>query len=185
MDSYLKWEMEQEMKKILQEVGKPALFVSHNRDEVYRLCDMVSCINQGKMEVIEEVHEFFQNPKTRTAAILSGCKNISDVEIVDAHTLFAKDWNVTFHCSKIPEYTVAIGIRAHYFEDAKEKDMQNTIEVKEYEIIEDPFEWNISFRADESSAWIQWKIAKKEWNAKEQKIPEALGVQEKDILFLQ
>ena len=31
----------------------------------------------------------------------------------------------------------------------------------------------------------QWKIAKKEWNAKEQKIPEALGVQEKDILFLQ
>ena len=63
--------------------------------------------------------------------------------------------------------------------------MQNTIEVKEYEIIEDPFEWNISFRADESSAWIQWKIAKKEWNAKEQKIPEVLGVQEKDILFLQ
>ena len=185
LDSYLKWELEQEMKKILQEVGKPALFVSHNRDEVYRLCDMVSCINQGKMEVIEEVHEFFQNPKTRTAAILSGCKNISDVEIVDAHTLFAKDWNVTFHCSKIPEHTVAIGIRAHYFEDAKEKDMQNTIEVKEYEIIEDPFEWNVSFRADESSAWIQWKIAKKEWNAKEQKIPEALGVQEKDILFLQ
>lgn len=185
LDSYLKWELEQEMKKILQEVGKPALFVSHNRDEVYRLCDMVSCINQGKMEVIEEVHEFFQNPKTRTAAILSGCKNISDVEIVDAHTLFAKDWNVTFHCSKIPEHTVAIGIRAHYFEDAKEKDMQNTIEVKEYEIIEDPFEWNISFRADESSAWIQWKIAKKEWNAKEQKIPEVLGVQEKDILFLQ
>ena len=185
LDSYLKWELEQEMKKILQEVGKPALFVSHNRDEVYRLCDMVSCINQGKMEVIEEVHEFFQNPKTRTAAILSGCKNISDVEIVDAHTLFAKDWNVTFHCSKIPEHTVAIGIRAHYFEDAKEKDMQNTIEVKEYEIIEDPFEWNISFRADESGAWIQWKIAKKEWNAKEQKIPEALGVQEKDILFLQ
>ena len=104
---------------------------------------------------------------------------------MDAHALFAKDWNVTFHCSKIPEHTVAIGIRAHYFEDAKEKDMQNTIEVKEYEIIEDPFEWNISFRADKSSAWIQWKIAKKEWEAREQKIPEVLGVQEKDILFLQ
>lgn len=63
LDSYLKWELEQEMKKMLQEVGKPALFVSHNRDEVYRLCDMVSCINQGKMEVIEEVHEFFRTQR--------------------------------------------------------------------------------------------------------------------------
>ena len=37
LDSYLKWELEQEMRDMLAEVQKPVLFVSHNRDEVYRL----------------------------------------------------------------------------------------------------------------------------------------------------
>ena len=83
LDSYLKWELEQEMRDMLAEVQKPVLFVSHNRDEVYRLCSVVSCIDHGKMEVIEKTKEFFHNPKTKTAAVLSGCKNISAAEIVD------------------------------------------------------------------------------------------------------
>lgn len=91
LDTYLKWQLEQEMYKHLKEAGKPVIFVSHNRDEVYRLCDTVSCMNRGKMEVMEPLKEFFQNPKTRTAAILSGCKNISAAERVDAHTLRAVD----------------------------------------------------------------------------------------------
>ena len=69
LDSYLKWKMEQQMMDLLKDIQKPALFVSHSRDEVYRLCDTVSCINQGKMEVIEPVKEFFKNPKTKTAAL--------------------------------------------------------------------------------------------------------------------
>ena len=97
LDTYLKWQLEQEMYKHLKEAGKPVIFVSHNRDEVYRLCDTVSCMNRGKMEVMEPLKEFFQNPKTRTAAILSGCKNISAAERVDAHTLRAVDWGVTLH----------------------------------------------------------------------------------------
>ena len=66
LDSYLKWKMEQQMMDLLKDIQKPALFVSHSRDEVYRLCDTVSCINQGKMEVIEPVKEFFKKTKTKT-----------------------------------------------------------------------------------------------------------------------
>ena len=96
LDSYLKWKMEQQMLELLQEIQKPVLFVSHSRDEVYRLCDTVSCINQGRMEVIEPVKEFFRNPKTRTAALLSGCKNICAVEAMESHKdgnwLWAAEW---------------------------------------------------------------------------------------------
>ena len=105
LDSYLKWELEQQMADLLQKVGKPALLVTHNRDEAYRLCHTVACINQGKLEVIEPVKEFFQNPKTRTAAILSGCKNISSVEIRDPHHLWASDWNVMLTVPVIPPET--------------------------------------------------------------------------------
>lgn len=76
---------------------------------MYRLCDTVSCMNRGKMEVMEPLKEFFQNPKTRTAAILSGCKNISAAERVDAHTLRAVDWGVTLH---VKEREIADDIRA-------------------------------------------------------------------------
>ena len=116
LDTYLKWQLEQEMYKHLKEAGKPVIFVSHNRDEVYRLCDTVSCMNRGKMEVMEPLKEFFQNPKTRTAAILSGCKNISAAERVDAHTLRAVDWGVTLHVKEreIADDIRAVGIR-HIF----------------------------------------------------------------------
>ena len=214
LDSYLKWELEQEMRDMLAEVQKPVLFVSHNRDEVYRLCSMVSCIDHGKMEVIEKTKEFFHNPKTKTAAVLSGCKNISAAEIVDNNHIKALGWGITLCVSEIPEETKAVGIRAHSFypvnaehipgkESAANESRvsviqegtglkkyrnpvqeENIFKIEESRIIEDPFEWNISFRPSKESGWLQWKIAKTEQKDSPGPIPPALAVHAKDILLL-
>ena len=214
LDSYLKWELEQEMRDMLAEVQKPVLFVSHNRDEVYRLCSMVSCIDHGKMEVIEKTKEFFHNPKTKTAAVLSGCKNISAAEIVDNNHIKALGWGITLCVSEIPEETKAVGIRAHSFypvnaeqipgkENAANESRvsviqegtglkkyrnpvqeENIFKIEESRIIEDPFEWNISFRPSKESGWLQWKIAKTEQKDSPGPIPPALAVHAKDILLL-
>ena len=186
LDSYLKWELEQEMRDMLAEVEKPVLFVSHNRDEVYRLCNMVSCIDHGKMEVIEETKEFFHNPKTKTAAVLSGCKNISAVEIVDNSHIKAVDWGITLCVPEIPKDTKAVGIRAHSFYpvDAEPVQDMNILRIEEYRIIEDTFEWNISFRPSKESGWLQWKIAKTEQEDSPGPIPSGLAVDAKDILLL-
>ncbi len=199
LDTYLKWQLEQEMHKHLKSVGKPVIFVSHNRDEVYRLCDTVSCMNRGQIEVIEPLKEFFQNPKTRTAAILSGCKNISAAERVDAHTLRAVDWGVTLKIKnrEITDDVRAVGIRAHFLamhinnwsggpiliETTEKPGEENVFTVGESEIWEDPFEWNISFRKNADCSWLQWKIAKTDWSP-EQGIPQKLYLKEEDILLL-
>ncbi len=184
LDSYLKWELEQQMRETLQKIGKPVLFVSHNRDEVYRLCNTVSCITEGKLEVIEPVKEFFQNPKTRTAAVLSGCKNISKAKRINEHQIEAVDWGVTLQCGEtIPTNITYVGIRAHYFE-RRQKAGVNTFPVAEYRILEDLFEWNISFRTGSKSAWIQWKIAKEDWNMENDTIPEYLGIASDSLLLL-
>ena len=185
LDTYLKWQLEQEMYKHLKEAGKPVIFVSHNRDEVYRLCDTVSCMNRGKMEVMEPLKEFFQNPKTRTAAILSGCKNISAAERVDAHTLRAVDWGVTLHVKEreIADDIRAVGIRAHFLATVERPGEENVFPVNESEIWEDPFEWNISFRKNAECSWLQWKIAKTDWSP-EMGIPKELYLKEEDILLL-
>ena len=214
LDSYLKWELEQEMRDMLAEVQKPVLFVSHNRDEVYRLCSMVSCIDHGKMEVIEKTKEFFHNPKTKTAAVLSGCKNISVAEIVDNNHIKALGWGITLCVSEIPEETKAVGIRAHSFYPVNAEQIpgkesaanesrvsviqegtglkkyrnpvqeENIFKIEESRIIEDPFEWNISFRPSKESGWLQWKIAKTEQKDSPGPIPPALAVHAKDILLL-
>lgn len=214
LDSYLKWELEQEMRDMLAEVQKPVLFVSHNRDEVYRLCSVVSCIDHGKMEVIEKTKEFFHNPKTKTAAVLSGCKNISAAEIVDNNHIKALGWGITLCVSEIPEETKAVGIRAHSFYPVNAEQIpgkesaanesrvsviqegtglkkyrnpvqeENIFKIEESRIIEDPFEWNISFRPSKESGWLQWKIAKTEQKDSPGPIPPALAVHAKDILLL-
>ena len=186
LDSYLRWELEQQMREILQKVGKPALLVTHNRDEAYRLCQTVACMNQGKMEVIEPVKEFFQNPKTRTAAVLSGCKNISSVELRDEHHLWAADWNTMLTVQAVPPETKAVGIRAHTFFVPKEGESpDNVFVIAEHKILEDMFEWNVSFRGTPESEWLQWKIPKKEWTEKPEAVPKMLGVRAEDIILLQ
>lgn len=111
---------------------------------------------------MEPLKEFFQNPKTRTAAILSGCKNISAAERVDAHTLRAVDWGVTLHVKEreIADDIRAVGIRAHFLATVERPGEENVFPVNESEIWEDPFEWNISFRKNAECSWLQWNIAK-------------------------
>lgn len=77
VDSYLKWKLEQMLLEWLEEVQVTTLLVSHNRDEVYRLCDRMGIIHKGHMEVCGKKQEIFQNPGTVSAAILTGCKNIA------------------------------------------------------------------------------------------------------------
>ena len=51
LDSYLRWQLEGELLQILEEFEGPTLYVSHNRDEVYRLCKKVCVMNLGRSDV--------------------------------------------------------------------------------------------------------------------------------------
>lgn len=80
IDSYLKWKLEQQLMEWLERVQVTTLLVSHNRDEIYRLCDGMGVIHCGHMEVCGRKKEIFQNPQTVSAAILTGCKNIMEAD---------------------------------------------------------------------------------------------------------
>ena len=63
--------------------GKTVLLVSHNRDEVYRLADKVAILRDGQIERLGTRDEVFRDPGTRTACILTGCKNVSAIRRLD------------------------------------------------------------------------------------------------------
>lgn len=188
LDSHLRWSVEQQMRQLLCGIDKPAIFVSHNRDEVYRMCSMVGCINRGRLEVVEPVREFFRNPKTKIAAELSGCKNISEVVISNNGTcLEASGWGCSFFFKEPVSADVgAVGIRAHYlhplYGESSGSDAANILQIKEYQIIEDSFEWIFLFKVTADGDWLQWKTPKKP--EEKLRVPQAFMVDEKDILLL-
>jgi molybdate transport system ATP-binding protein len=114
--------------------------------------------------------------------MLSGCKNISLAERLDEHHLLAKDWNVVLTSAcPIGEEIRAVGIRAHYFSPDKEG-CDNCLTLQEWKVIEDPFEWNVSFRPDREGGYLQWKLPKKEGTPIS--VPERLYVDSRNLLLL-
>ena len=121
LDSYLRWQLELNLQRTLAEFPGTTLYVSHNRDEVYRLCAKVCVINNGRSEPVKSVAEFFDAPPTLTAAILSGCKNFSRAGRIAPRRIKTYDWGVELNCTRdVPENAKYAGIRAHYIKLSKE-----------------------------------------------------------------
>ena len=49
LDSHLRGELQIQMLKLLKEFGKDVLFVTHNRNEAYKLCESITYMNNGKI----------------------------------------------------------------------------------------------------------------------------------------
>ena len=114
LDSHLRFKMEQELRQVIKDFGRTVILVSHNRDEVYRLSDRVAVLNNGKTDVAGTRQEVFSNPVTRTACILTGCKNISPIKKIDEYHLLATDWDMELETDRPVGDAQYIGIRHHY-----------------------------------------------------------------------
>lgn len=122
LDSFLKWQLEQEIFDFINNYQKPTLFVSHNRDEVYRISHKIGIIEDGSLKHIDHKEEIFKNPKTLSGAKLTGCKNFARVERIGEDKIYVSDWDVYFDlkldsAQRIPSSdTLYIGLRAHDIE---------------------------------------------------------------------
>jgi molybdate transport system ATP-binding protein len=117
LDSFLRWQLEQELGEMLRHFAKPVLFVSHNRDEVFRLCRRITVMKDGENETPAEKHALFGDPKTCTAALLTGCKNITPVRTV-GRRVFADAWGFSFESGGDVDGITHLGIRAKQIEPA-------------------------------------------------------------------
>jgi len=75
LDTCLRWQMESELQDVLASFGGPAVWVSHDRGEVYRNCKRVCVLDRGISSPAVEWRELMDDPKTVSAARISGCRN--------------------------------------------------------------------------------------------------------------
>lgn len=139
LDSYLRWQIEDELAQILAEYRGTTLYVSHNRDEVYRLCNKVCVMTRGRTEEMRTVKQLFEAPNTLASSLLSGCKNYSRIERRGANVVYATDWRTEFSCAEaIGEDIRYIGVRAHYIRPC-EGDGENVFVCRVTRVLEDVF----------------------------------------------
>lgn len=181
LDAYLKWQVELELADILQTISCGTLFVTHNRDEVYRLCDTVCVLNRGKSDPKETVKELFRAPATMGAALISGCKNISPAKVQPDGTLLCKDWGVSLKTAlNVPENTAYVGIRAHYF---TAEGTENAIPCTVERVVENPFSTVVMLQTA-GEGMLRWELDKAAWAALADTEKLALYVRPADVMPL-
>ena len=170
LDSFLKWKLEQEILRVKESFHGSILFVSHSRDEVYRLCDRIVAMEDGKTQEPAQKKTFFTNPRTYSAALLSGCKNISRAEKTGPNSIFAMDWNSPLvTAAPVPDDLKFVGFRAHFFEVMENTEEENTVECSVINVLEDIFSIIVTTQVpgsnpDNSRSYIRYELSKEKWS---------------------
>lgn len=146
LDAHLRFRMEQEVRRIISLLGKPVILVSHDRDEVYRFSDQVAIIHNGHVETTGTKEDVFRCPRTKNAAILTGCKNISPLQKLSERRIFALDWNMELETAEDVGDAQYVGIRMHSITPGAG---ENTLSCRVTEVVENPFSQTLMLeRAD-------------------------------------
>lgn len=114
LDGYLRWQLELELADTLRAFPGGVVFVTHSRDEVYRMCDRVCVLTDGRGGRTVPTSELFDAPVTLAEALISGCKNVSPAVPVGPETLDCADWGVRLACGRAVAGCAHAGIRAHF-----------------------------------------------------------------------
>ena len=167
LDTHLREQLQLELPTLLHGIGN-VLFVTHSRDEVYRLCPNLLVLDRGQLMASGSTQQVFENPETVSVARLIGCKNISSIRKISAQRVLALDWGIELELpSPVLDAHTHIGIRAHDLKPAPDATAPNSFPVTLLDQTQDVFLWNLRFRplgvTDPLPLW--WKVSKEVYTA--------------------
>ena len=182
LDAHLRWEVEQEVLSVLDSFPGTALLVSHDRDQIYRIASRIAVYHNGSVEVTDEKWALFRDPRTLTAARLTGCKNVTEAHRTADGRVAIPGWGLTL-TGPDDRAVGHVGIRAHDFRPAGGPG-ENVFPYEVLRTIEDTFSFILVIRpvgAPEDCA-IRWELSKEDYRAlPEQKL---LHVPKEKLLLL-
>ncbi len=169
LDDHLRSQMEKYLLEMLSTFEGITLFVTHNVEEGYRICDELFIFSKGAITASGPKETLFTKPPTYTAAQLTGCKNFSQVKRVDAHHVKAMDWGCELEVESSelssPDF---IGIRAHHLDFPNEITNDNTFPCWISQLREGPHRLSIYLKLFEppqsaSDYHLQAEVFKETW----------------------
>ena len=175
--------MELELTEMLEQFHGPALWVSHDRGEVFRNCKKVCILEKGRSQGVFTLDELFHAPGTEAAARLSGCKNYADA-IPQGTSVYLPQWGLTLDCQRpvAPEVR-RIGLRAHHIHPDP-----NGFECRVLRVIEDVFSTIVLLLPVGSAADappLRMELDKAAWQAVPDHSILSVSIEPNHILLLQ
>jgi molybdate transport system permease protein len=117
LDTHLRSQVEHQLLETLGTYKGPALVVTHNIEEAYRLGSEMLVLTKGRVAAFGPKEEVFRRPANLEVARLTGCKNLSRARGVADDTIEATDWGCRLRVSPGGANPIAhVGIRAHQIE---------------------------------------------------------------------
>lgn len=134
LDNHLKFILEEDFKKALRAFEKTVLYISHNRQEVYKYCDQTAIMADGSIREIKDTFELFRDCETVAGAKLTGCRNITKSEFINKQEIWVEAWQLTIRGPFKRSDFEYVGLRDNCFEFVEETEGENIIQVKVGEI---------------------------------------------------
>lgn len=120
LDRHVKSQLEQELLDMIYDHFKGSiLFITHNLEEAYKLCDRILMYDNGKTVQLGQKEEVMNEPANLTVAKMTGCENLLPVHVhkplEDKLPLTAGEWTFFAHDRKRSYSDKMIaGIRSHH-----------------------------------------------------------------------
>ena len=84
LDAKLRVKMRVEIRRLQQELGFTAIYVTHDQEECFAISDKVAIMNRGVIEQMGTPGEIYNNPRTEFIARFVGFENFFDLTRVDS-----------------------------------------------------------------------------------------------------
>lgn len=150
LDSHVKYLLENELISIIKDnFDGIVLLVTHNIEEAYRICSNIMIMDNGQNLQTGTKDEIINAPENITAARITGCKNLLNVDVLDEADEYyiLRSNKLVFKGLKKNNKAsgqMAAGIRAHYLSlHSMDIQMENTFECDIIEKIEGVFSTTI------------------------------------------
>ncbi|RDU23177.1 ATP-binding cassette domain-containing protein [Anaerosacchariphilus polymeriproducens] len=187
IDSFLKDILHKELLEILKNFNGNSILVSHSRDEVFKFCNSLTIMDEGRITVCGRTKDLFNNPLRVNAAKVTGCKNISKIRKVNNYELEALEWGVLLKTNQvITEKITHVGIRARHLLTVDQK-KENTMKVDFLHYAESPFDVQYMFRnsMNDLTKEIWWITSKKQFHTILQDIPKYIQFPAERLMLLE
>lgn len=143
LDTHLRHRLEEQMRALLAGFGGATIFVTHDRDEAYRLSDRLAVLAHGRVAASGTAREIFERPGTVAVARLTGCKNLAPLRVVGPGRIQVDEWNCRLRAAGPLIGMTHVGIRAHDVRFVNEPEGQNTFPCWPAGSIDSPFETTV------------------------------------------
>lgn len=85
LDMPVRMKIAEDLRRSIQTLPIPVLYVTHSRDEVFMLGERMLMLERGKIIAEGTPHQVMSAPRNETVAQLAGFENVFDAEVMSIH----------------------------------------------------------------------------------------------------